>query len=390
MDRSKLSAWMGRLLLVVVSLTATLLLCEVAARWLLPPPQLVRADPVEHPVDSFGEEAGTGNVEFGLIGVYGPKGRRLVPNARAVNRPGVRNEEEVVIETNRYGLRYGELGPKGADELRVLVLGDSVTMGAEVRAHELFTTRAEALLANRPGSIRIINGGIPSADVATTFYQMLELLDPVDPDVVVIQLYFNDARKAGMFAVDVVPERLRRSRALMWAANRIDVWRQSAWIEVSGSNHDWDAWAEEFVEHQRRVYGGDWETFERMEPSSRDRAAADYGLGWSAVAWGEIEKVVGAAAGVCRQRGVGLGVMLAPVDLQVYGRTIDRVPQEHFAAMCGRLELACLDLLQPLRRHRMSTGDAVLYDQCHLNPVGHEIVAGELVAFLGREGLVPR
>jgi hypothetical protein len=74
--------------------------------------------------------------------------------------------------------------------------------------------------------------------------------------------------------------------------------------------------------------------------------------------------------------------MLAPVDLQVYGPQIDRVPQEHFAAMCGRLGLPCLDLLPLLRTHRQSTGDEVLYDQCHLTPTGHDIVGEEMLRWL--------
>jgi lysophospholipase L1-like esterase len=390
MAGSGLKLWIGRLLLVSGSLILTLLVCELVARMLLPPPQLVKVERTRHPDESFGTERETRDTDLSGLVMHGAKGRRLVPNTRAISRSVSRNMEEIVLETNSLGLRYGELGPKESDEYRVLVLGDSVTMGIEVHDHELFTNRAEALLADRPVEIRVINGGVVSADLTPTFYQMLELFEPVDPDVVVLQLYYNDAKLAGMFAVDLVPGGLRSSRFMMWAANQIDRWRQTEWISIEGEDHDWDAWAAEFAEHQRRVYGGDRESFERMDPAGRDLAAGDYGLGWSPVAWAEIEKVIRAARDVCIERGVELVVMLAPVDLQVYGATIDRVPQEFFAAMCGRLELHCLDLLPPLRAHRQSTGDPVLYDQCHFTPIGHRIVAEALVATLEDERLLPR
>jgi hypothetical protein len=219
---------------------------------------------------------------------------------------------------------------------------------------------------------------------------MLELLEPVDPDVVVIQLYYNDARQSGVFYVDVIPRWLRRSRFLLWAADSVDAWRQSSRVRVAGIEHDWDAWAQQFVEHQRRVYGGDRETFLRFEAQTRDRAATDYGLGWNPLAWAEIEKIMSAAADVCAERDLPLVVMLAPVDLQVYGATIDRVPQHYFDAMCRRLDLSCLDLLSPLRERRQTTGDPVLYDQCHLTPIGHAVVADALIAFLDARDLLPR
>jgi hypothetical protein len=218
---------------------------------------------------------------------------------------------------------------------------------------------------------------------------MVELIDPLEPDLVVIQLYLNDALTASVFTVDMMPDWLRKSRFLVWVANRVDRWRHLMWVEVSATDIDLDAWSKEFIRHQREVYSDDWETFERMHPKSRDLAAKDYGLGWSPAAWREIEKIIDAAASVCDEHEVEFAVMLSPVDLQVYGARIDRVPQEHFEAMCRRLDLVCLDLLPPLRNLRQTTGEKVLYDQCHYTPLGHSVVAGELVSWLDGEGLLP-
>jgi len=380
--------WIARGVLLAVSLLAVLGACELAVRWILPPPELVKVEAREHPEESFGRLTEQRVVEFGVIVAQGAAGRRMKPNVRAVHRPQERGGEEIVIETNRFGLRSPELGDREPGELRVLVVGDSVTAGAEVHAHELFTTRAEEAAGGRAGRVRFLNGGVISASLSQTFFQLNELIEPVDPDVVVIQLYLNDARNAGIFVVDMVPPRLRWSRFLMWAADRVDRWRHSAWVEVHGVDRDFDEWARSFVVHQRKVYSGDAASFLRLHPTTRDRAAGDYGLGWNAEAWAEIEKMIAAAADLCRAHGVELGLMLAPVDLQVYGAQIDRVPQEHFAAMCDRLDLPCLDLLPPLRRHRQATGDEMMFDQCHLTPVAHSVVGEEMVRWLDGEGLL--
>lgn len=389
MAKNGVKLWVGRICLLVVSVVLTALLCEFVARRMLPQPELVRVEVREHPEESYGRVTERRDVEFGVLVAQGAAGRRMKPNVRAVHRPQDRSGEEIVIETNRYGLRYGELGDQEPGEVRVLVLGDSVTTGAEVHAHELFTSRAEEMASGRSGPVRVMNGGVISASLSQTFFQLAELVGPVDPDVVVIQLYLNDARQASIFAVDMVPAGLRRSRFLMWAADRVDRWRQDAWVRIEGIDRNFDEWERSFVVHQRKVYAGDFESFERLHPTTRDRAAGDYGLGWNADAWAEIEKMIVAALDVCVAHDVDLALMLAPVDLQVYGSQIDRVPQEHFAAMCERLELPCLDLLPPLRDLRQSTGVPVLYDQCHLTPVAHEAVGEEMVRWLDEEQLLP-
>lgn len=48
-----------------------------------------------------------------------------------------------------------------------------------------------------------------------------------------------------------------------------------------------------------------------------------------------------------------------------------------------------VDLLSPLRAHRQSTGDEELFDQCHLTPIGHGIVADAMVRWLNEEELLP-
>ena len=60
--------------------------------------------------------------------------------------------------TNSLGIRGGAIGPKKADTRRVLAVGDSFTLGLQVRDDETFS----ALLSEALGpTIEVLNAGVP-------------------------------------------------------------------------------------------------------------------------------------------------------------------------------------------------------------------------------------
>ncbi len=67
---------------------------------------------------------------------------------------------------NSLDLRDSEIPPKEPAEIRILMLGDSFTYGLGVNEEETFVRRTERLLRDRlrgegrPGSIRVVNGGV--------------------------------------------------------------------------------------------------------------------------------------------------------------------------------------------------------------------------------------
>ena len=63
-----------------------------------------------------------------LLVNYTPRGRRLVPSARVLIKNHRISGRDVAMEINSLGFRDGELrGGKDPDDLRILVLGDSIT-----------------------------------------------------------------------------------------------------------------------------------------------------------------------------------------------------------------------------------------------------------------------
>ena len=99
--------------------------------------------------------------------------------------------------TNSHGLRSGEIGPKGADEYRILSLGESTTWGHGVRAEHTYSALLEDLLndasRNSGGpTFGVINAGVP----AYTSFQSLKYLElrgvKLQPDMVLFYHEFND------------------------------------------------------------------------------------------------------------------------------------------------------------------------------------------------------
>ncbi len=124
-----------------------------------------------------------------------------------------------LITTNGDGMREVDLPrTKAADELRVLVLGDSSNFGHGVDGHEMWSSVLEELLEDRVEGrrVRVLNGACPG----WTTYQALVFLDEIglayEPDVVVAGFnndpgpdYLGDAQR-------LTPEPQRSINGVLW------------------------------------------------------------------------------------------------------------------------------------------------------------------------------
>ena len=107
----------------------------------------------------------------------------------------------VEIKLNSLGHRNNELdGLKEEGEKRLFVLGDSIALGWGVAKEDVFVDNLEERLNEEKGSktgfhFVTINSGVGNYN---TFYKVelfKEQLKNVDPDLVILQYYINDAEK---------------------------------------------------------------------------------------------------------------------------------------------------------------------------------------------------
>jgi len=137
--------------------------------------------------------------EFQRLFVTDPRiGHRLRPGVQTRFRT---SEYETTIAVNRQGVRDEEIGPKAPNERRIVVLGDSLVMAAQVELNQTFCKLLEARLnAARPGGAihyRVINAGVQGYGPVEKYLFYRYVARTFDPDLVLIGLYpGNDVTQA--------------------------------------------------------------------------------------------------------------------------------------------------------------------------------------------------
>ena len=379
----------ANLLLLLGSILFALFLCEIGARLLLPPQQnvrVVRSQPTSG--ESYDRlDTHEDKTINSIIAGGGPRGVRLRPNTRSQILQHSLSGRDVLIEVNAIGLRYPELGPKAADEYRVLVLGDSITLGDFVPEDETFTRLLENLTAGRSRKIRFINGGLPGVGTMEELYRYEEVRDAVQPDLVLVAMYLNDAQTAGAFYVKSIPSPFSKSRFLTWAANRVQIVGKTLFRE-GGATID-PKWRESF-RAGREMRSGDMFNSKDGFDFEVYNAYMDFGLAWNPRSWEIIDGVVASLQQETREKDTRLAIALFPVHIQVLGSYEDHRPQDRCREMCARRGIPYLDLLPAFRAARQVSSERLFYDHCHPTLFGYTIVARAILEGLDREKLIPK
>jgi lysophospholipase L1-like esterase len=114
-------------------------------------------------------------------------------------------EFETPIRINPQGLRGPDIGPKAADEYRVLVLGDSVVAAFEVAYEATFVALLETRLSRRLDiPVRVINAGVRGYGTDQELIWYEKEGRALDADLVVLVFSTND------FVNNVTLHRMRR------------------------------------------------------------------------------------------------------------------------------------------------------------------------------------
>jgi hypothetical protein len=386
---SPLSAAGVKFLLLLGSTLFAFLLCELGARVLLPPQQTVKVTDIPRDsgesytkVDTREESSINSVILFG-----GHRGVRLRPNTRAQIVNHTLSKRDVLIEVNALGLRYPELGQKTNDEFRVLVLGDSITLGDFVSEDETFTRQLEKLTARRSKKIRFINAGLPGAGTMEELYLYEEVRDRVQPDLVLVAMYLNDAQTAAGFYARAIPAPFSKSRFLAWAGNRIQLVGKTLFRE-EGTKID-PKWREGF-RAGRKLHSGDMFNSKDGFDFEIYNAFMDFGLAWNPRSWEILDGIVASLQRETREKGSRLAMLLFPVHIQVLGSYQDYYPQDRCRELCARRGIPYLDPLPALRADWQAKKEKLFYDHCHYTPYGYTVVAREILAGLDGKNLIPK
>jgi hypothetical protein len=125
----------------------------------------------------------------------GYRHHQLVPNSHAEFR---QRDFAYIQRVNNLGLRGEDATvEKPAGTKRVLMLGDSFTMGKGVEDDQTFSVLVErslqqAMASCGGGAVEVLNGGVDSYAPILSLLQFKRDLAPLDPDLVILNLDLSD------------------------------------------------------------------------------------------------------------------------------------------------------------------------------------------------------
>jgi hypothetical protein len=134
----------------------------------------------------------TGNLSAERAPDLGPGIRSW--NVHHAMRPGYATPP---VRTNSFGLRSPEVEvPKPAGTFRILLLGDSFTLGFRARDEEVFARKLERLMRRdfASESIEVVNAGVLSYCPLLEYLQYRHHLHVLEPDLVVLNFDMSDVQ----------------------------------------------------------------------------------------------------------------------------------------------------------------------------------------------------
>jgi hypothetical protein len=314
------------------------------------------------------------------------------PNVGVRLRPGANIRYTTVeftadIAVNAQGVRDDEpLGPKPANERRVLVLGDSLVLAVQVPLAETFCKELEQRLNARGGidHWRVINGGVQGYGPVQEWFYFDKIGAAFQPDVVLIVAFVgNDAIDAADAAAGLQLGRPVEDQQPTLSQMRRLV-RSS--IVLQYVRMRWD-------QLQSRWSTG---TPERPMASylSDPPPVVAQGLTASRQAYG---RIIERAKGIGAQTAIALMPARFQTDDPDYHRLHEIVRQaggelvrnsasERFQAALAPLGVPMVDL-QPTMAAQPDRIGLFFQRTVHLTPRGHEVVSAALFDFLEANGL---
>lgn len=337
----------------------------------------------------------------------------LNPGARVTysvaTAPGATTGIQYSISTQ--GLRDREFPPKGEDERRVLLLGDSFTMGHAVAEEHMISRQLEALLARRhpDKNITVINGGMNAAGPLQELGMLRERGLPLSPDSVILQLFLpNDIDdclavvgkaqrvfvEAGRRLFDALrhrqsgPERLE-----LWARGHSAAYR--ALLRATG----FKTWVVDILRAFRFVPADRTPPLRPLEPDlylaldvNRVEWYPELEEGLLLLA-GHVEEM----AAACRETGADFAVWCMPdsaeIDAERWDGMVRIAPEGTGPFAPGTAIRRVRELLagrgirtfsveEALRGSGLSAGELYYLEDGHPTPEGNRVIAGALADFL--------
>jgi lysophospholipase L1-like esterase len=291
--------------------------------------------------------------------------------------------------------------PKPPGVFRLLVLGDSIAYGAQVRRSESFPERLEGLLARDGRRVEVVNAGVPGYSAWNEERWFAERGRAFEPDLVLVAVCLNDVVDPlphwarGIPVISEVPDtaipnpeyhRRKIAPLVRWRSAKVWISERSALgarlaTTLLARVDPWLPFAAG-PPPQREAGGREWPAHLTLE----DDLPIDVWLDPDTPEWRWLRRRFDALAAAAQDADARIAFALFPLAYQM-DPAYPFLPQERFLAFCAERGLACLDLLPALRAAGVET--PLWIDDWHPAPRGHAVAAAEIARFLADAGLLP-
>lgn len=276
-------------------------------------------------------------------------------------------QAEGPLTTNTLGLRDGPYN--GNADLKILVLGDSVTWGEAIHnQRQLYTSLLEGLLQEKyPGrSFEVINAGVPGY---STFQERiyLERFGPgLQPDMVVLQFCLNDLTEP------------YHTLAALGGDNRflgVDT-RKAAkgafgWLLQHSVAFEWSIKKVQRLLRRRQEY--------EVVKLCRETLSTELSEAWART-FEELDGVVAFS----REQNVPFLLLIAPYQFQVVYPEQTGQPQQRLTNFADSRGVESVDLLPYFSGAMQQDNQPLFFDANHFTARGHQITADALAEKIDR------
>lgn len=330
------ATWRTKLVALTLSAVFTLLLVEVAARFI-----------------TSGENRPKHDQQDQTIAAYDPQlGWSWEPNVHTRHRS---SDFDVAIRINSRGVRsdreYSEQPPPGI--ARIVALGDSFTFGHGVESADTYCQVLENDLPNT----EVINLAVSGFGTDQQLLMLRKEGFKYQPDLVILGLYLGDVfRNALHYRNRPKPYFVLRDSELVLANVPVPTELPTR------------PWTTQLL-NRSRLYS--------LASKRTVRLAQHYGFGAS---WRLTEKIVEAMAAEVRSQGAELLVVVIGAETRVYGSGLKKhahvVAIEHLVELLQRIDVEYIDTTPRFVEVAASGGDRLYYaHDGHFTPAGHALTA---------------
>ncbi len=262
---------------------------------------------------------------------------------------------------NTLGFRGPEWTPEPAAGVRrVEFLGDSFTYGRGVPEDRIFASIAAARLSAGGAPVEAVNISKPGWDTADEVEALKTVGLPLDPDLVVVVFFLNDATH------------LDSNPVIAWRMNREINRRDGVLNRISRLYDTWD-----WIRRRRRVAAETLRDYKESYLGSPDHQ----------VLWERCKTALADGKQACDARGVPIAVVIFPMLLELNEDHPFRDVHERVAEACKAIGVPVLDLL-PAFEGEDGPSLWIAPDNAHPDDRGHKIAGEAIARFITDSGLL--